>query len=75
MRSSVGDISRVLPLSAQQHEGWRMCRAGVVFKPITDQLLRIETALLVRRDQMHGTMQEFVEVALSKFLPLKLLPL
>jgi len=53
----------------------RFQRAGVVFKPITDQLMRIETALFVRRDQMHGTMQEFVEIALSKILPLKLLPL
>ena len=75
MRSSVGDNSRILPLSAQQYEGWRMCRAGVVFKPITDQLMQIETALFVRRDQMHSTMQEFVEIALSKILPLKLLPL
>ncbi len=27
---------------------------GVLFKPLTDKLPRIETALFVRRDQMHG---------------------
>ncbi len=53
----------------------RFQRAGVVFKPITDQLMRIETSLFVRRDQMHSTTQEFVAIALSKILALKLLPL
>lgn len=39
---------------------------GVLFKPLTDKLMRIETVLFVRRDQMHGAVREFVHTALAE---------
>jgi DNA-binding transcriptional LysR family regulator len=44
----------------------RFHRPGVLFKPLTDKLLRIETVLFVRRDQMHGAVREFVHTALAE---------
>ncbi len=44
---------------------------GVLFKPLTDKLLRIETALFVRRDQMHGAVREFVHTALAELKSIK----
>jgi DNA-binding transcriptional LysR family regulator len=44
----------------------RFQRAGVLFKPLTDKLIQIETALFVRRDKMHGDVLEFVNAALSE---------
>jgi DNA-binding transcriptional LysR family regulator len=44
----------------------RFQRPGVLFKPLTDKLLRIETVLFVRRDQMHGAVREFVDTALGE---------
>lgn len=38
----------------------RFQRSGVLFKPLTDKLIQIETALFVRRDKMHGDVLEFV---------------
>lgn len=40
--------------------------AGVLFKPLTDRPIRIETALFVRRDQMNGAVREFVNSALTE---------
>jgi hypothetical protein len=45
--------------------------AGVIFKPLTDKLIKIETALFVRRDQMKDVMQDFVNTALAKLKPSK----
>lgn len=53
----------------------RFQRPGVLFKPLTDELIRIETALFVRRDQMHASVKDFIAVALSSFTALKLNPL
>lgn len=39
---------------------------GVLFKPLTDKLIRIETVLFVRRDQMRGSMRDFVEKAAAE---------
>jgi DNA-binding transcriptional LysR family regulator len=44
----------------------RFHRPGVLFKPLTDRLLQIETVLFVRRDQMHGAVREFVHTALAE---------
>ena len=44
----------------------RFQRSGVLFKPLTDKLIQIETALFVRRDKMHGDVLEFVNAALSE---------
>lgn len=45
---------------------------GVLFKPLTDKLPRIETALFVRRDQMHGEVQDFVNSMLAELNPPKI---
>jgi len=40
--------------------------SGVVFKPLTDKLIRIETVLFVRRDKMQGSIRDFVERAVAE---------
>jgi len=39
---------------------------GVLFKPLTDKLIRIETVLFVRRDQMRGSVRDFVESTVAE---------
>jgi LysR family transcriptional regulator, benzoate and cis,cis-muconate-responsive activator of ben and cat genes len=53
----------------------RFQRPGVLFKPLTDDLLRIETALFVRKDQMRSSVKDFVAVALSAIAAMKPNPL
>lgn len=53
----------------------RFQRPGVVFKPPTDDLLRIETALFVRQDAMRASDKDFIAIALSSTAALKLNPL
>ena len=50
----------------------RFQRPGVLFKPLTDDLIRIETALFVRKDQMHSSVQDFMTVARSAIASQKL---
>jgi DNA-binding transcriptional LysR family regulator len=45
----------VLPLSVS-----RLSRPGIVFRPVIDRFLRIETAIFARRDMMKGPMQELI---------------
>ncbi|GGA73472.1 LysR family transcriptional regulator [Edaphobacter acidisoli] len=45
----------LLPSSAS-----RSSHMGVIFKPVTDKLLWIETALFARHDQRYGPLQEFL---------------
>jgi len=44
----------------------RFQRPGVLFKPLTDKLIKIETVIFVHRDQMHGETSEFVNFALAE---------
>jgi len=60
----------LIPQSASRFQ-----RPGVLFKPLTDELIRIETALFVRRDQMRAPVKDFITVALSAVAALKLNPL
>jgi DNA-binding transcriptional LysR family regulator len=53
----------------------RFQRPGVLFKPLTDDLIRIETALFVRKDQMRTPVKDFIAIALSGIAALKLNPL
>lgn len=46
--------------------------SGVVFKPLADRYLCIETVLFMRRDQRYGTLKEIVDVFLDQLLALKL---
>ena len=50
----------------------RFQRPGVLFKPLTDDLIRIETALFVRKDQMRTPVKDFIAIALSGIAALKL---
>jgi hypothetical protein len=42
---------------------------GVIFKPITDKLLWIETALFSRRDQQDSRIQELLDALLLRLRP------
>ncbi len=50
----------------------RFQRPGVLFKPLTDNLIRIETALFVRKDQMSASVNDFIDATLSSIAALKL---
>ena len=52
----------------------RFQRRGVLVKPLTDDFLRLETALFVRRDQMNTAVKEFIGVALPAFATMNLNP-
>lgn len=43
----------------------RFSRTGVLFKPLTDLFLQIETAVFVRQDQRHGPLQEHIQAILA----------
>ncbi len=51
----------LLPRSAA-----RVSRTGVVFKPLSDRYLRIETLLFMRSDQRYGVVKEFIDDVLSR---------
>jgi DNA-binding transcriptional LysR family regulator len=53
----------------------RFSRTGIVFKPVTDLFLKIETALFARQDQRYGPLQDQIKDMLSKIhsLPLNAL--
>jgi len=53
----------------------RFQRYGVSFKLLTDELIRIETALFVRKDQTRTSVKDFIAIALSGIAALKLNPL
>lgn len=57
----------LLPRSAS-----RVSHTGVVFKPLADRFLGIETALFMRRDQRHGPLKDFVDDLFSQLLALKI---
>lgn len=59
----------LIPQSASRFQ-----RPGVLFKPLTDTLIRIETALFVRKDQMRASVKDFIAIALSGIAALKLNP-
>ncbi len=46
--------------------------SGIVFKPLTDRYLGIETLLFMRRDQRYGKLKEIVDGLLAQLLALKL---
>lgn len=48
---------------------------GVIFKPLTDDLLRVETAVFARRDRMHSLVKDLIVAVLAKIATLKLHPL
>jgi DNA-binding transcriptional LysR family regulator len=56
----------MLPRSAA-----RISYTGVVFKPLSDRYLWIETVLFMRRDQRQGNLKELTDLLLSRLLSLK----
>ena len=60
----------LVPQSAE-----RFSRPGVLFKPLTDALMRIETAIFVRKDQMRETVKDFINIAMAGVKALKLNPI
>jgi DNA-binding transcriptional LysR family regulator len=50
----------------------RLMRTGVVFKPVADQYLRVETALFARKDQKVGPLRGFIDDLLFKLQILKI---
>lgn len=59
----------ILPRSAS-----RLAHPGVIFKPITDKLLWIETVLFKRRDLNSDRMQQFVDALLNQVRTLSVEP-
>jgi len=52
----------------------RFSRAGVQFRPLTDQLVRMESALFFRRGRMTETLKDFVGATLARAHAMKLHP-
>ncbi len=44
---------------------------GVLFKPLADKLIHIETTVFARRDQMRGAPGDFVQAAIAELSPRK----
>ncbi len=51
----------------------RLSRSGVVFKPIADRYLQIETAIFARRDLLRDDLQKFLLFLVSRLESLKLI--
>lgn len=56
----------LVPRSAERFQ-----RPGILFKSLTDRLIKIETALFVRRDLMQGEVGDFVNSAVAELRPRK----
>jgi DNA-binding transcriptional LysR family regulator len=59
-------------VSLVPHSAARLNRQGVQFRPLTDQLPRIESALFFRRAQMSETLKDFVADTLARVAKMKL---
>jgi DNA-binding transcriptional LysR family regulator len=57
----------LLPRSAS-----RISHAGVVFRPLTDRYLGIETLLFMRRDQRYGELKDITDDLFAKLVALKI---
>ncbi|MCU1321810.1 MAG: transcriptional regulator [Acidobacteriaceae bacterium] len=50
----------------------RSSHLGVVFRPVADKLLQLETVLFARKDQMHRGVHDLIQTVLSRIDPTKL---
>lgn len=66
-------VARGLGLALLPSGASKLSRSGVVFKPIADRFLQIETAIFARRDLLHGGLQDFVLFLASRLERLKLI--
>lgn len=53
------------------HSASSLSRPGVVFKPVSDRYLKIETALFARRDLMQGVLKDFAHFLASRLQRVK----
>jgi DNA-binding transcriptional LysR family regulator len=60
-----------LGIALLPHSASRLSRAGVVFKPVADRYLQIETALFARRDLLHGVLQDFARFLAARLQSVK----
>jgi DNA-binding transcriptional LysR family regulator len=58
----------LLPRSSAAHISY----PGIIFKPLTDRFLGIETVLFMRRDQRYGRLKEIADGFLAQLLALKI---
>lgn len=70
---AIDTVARGLGLALLPIGASRLSRNGVVFKPITDRFLQIETAIFARRDLLRGGLQDFVMFLTSRLQSLKLI--
>jgi DNA-binding transcriptional LysR family regulator len=64
--------ARGLGMALLSRASSRLSHPGIVFKPVTDRFLQIETAIFARRDLLHSGLQEFVLSLTSRLQSLKL---
>ena len=57
---AIGTGIALVPQSASRFQ-----RRGVVFRSLTDDLIRIETALFVQKEQMRSSVKDFISAAMS----------
>ncbi len=70
---SIDNVARGAGLALLPIGASRLSRSGVVFKPIMDRFLQIETAIFCRRDLLRGSLQDFVLFLVSRLESLKLI--
>lgn len=58
-------------LALLQRSASRISHVGVVFKPLTDRYLGIETVLFMRRDQRYGELKEITDNLFARLVALK----
>jgi LysR family transcriptional regulator, benzoate and cis,cis-muconate-responsive activator of ben and cat genes len=65
-------VAHGLGLALFPRSASRIAHAGIVFKPLTDHYLGIETVLFTRRDQRYGICKEIIDGLCSQLLALKI---
>jgi DNA-binding transcriptional LysR family regulator len=70
---AIDTVARGTGLALLPSGASRLSRSGVVFKPITDRFLQIETAIFSRRDLLRGNLQDFVLFLAARLQSLRLI--
>ena len=64
-------VAHSLGLALLPRSAARISHTGVVFRPLTDRYLGIETVLFMRRDQRYGQLKDLVDDLFCRLLSLK----
>jgi DNA-binding transcriptional LysR family regulator len=70
---AIDTVARGVGLALLPSGASRLSRSGVVFKPITDRFLQIETAIFARRDLLRGNLQDLVLFLAARLQSLRLI--